>query len=241
MIKLILGGPSYRMEVDARHSASLVPFAIRCAMPRMVAKKSFGGRMRYVVHPSPISIVAAHYQHGTPVAVARNGILKESLERLEATHIMMLDSDCSIPGDQVDPIIKCLLALGDRPMFGVPAPQRDRRANVWESRETKMTRLPLDGELHECYAVGFGCVVFNLGWYRAHWPKAPWFLDGWDSEFGPMGEDYKHCRELGLHLDGPPGDRNLALYAGSYVDHHDRGEGKSLRAEQNHDADRAAL
>lgn len=233
-MKLILGGPSYRMEVDARHAANNVTFALRCALPRIVAKKGFGGRLRHVVTPSPISIVGTHYQHCTPVAMARNALMKESLADTEATHYMMLDSDCSIPFDQCDPIILALLALGDRPMFGVPAPQRNRQMNVWQSRAVKWradSTLRTDGKLHECWAVGFGCVVFNLDWYRKHWPSPPWFLDGWDEELGPMGEDYRHCMEL---HDKTSTERSaVPLFAGAYVDHHDRGEGKPLIPEQS--------
>ena len=229
--RILLGGPSYRMEVDARHSASLVPFALRLAMPRMVQRKAFGGRMRDVVTPSPFVVIGTAYEHGTPVALARNGLFRTALES-EADVLLWLDSDCSIPMEQIDPIIRAMLlwlapSAPERPLLGVPAPQRDRRANVWTSREDKLTRLDLDGAVHPCFAVGFGCVAFRLGWYRREWPTAPWFRDSWDESMASyVGEDYGHCRALAER------DPHGPCYAGAYVDHHDRGEGKSLAADQ---------
>jgi hypothetical protein len=218
VIRLILGGPSYRMEVDARHAAFLVTFALRAIAPRVIQRKTFGGLKK---GPPDVTILGTAYEHGTPVAYARNHLFEGALGVTDATHLAWLDSDCSYVPSQIDDILHALRSLGDRPMFGVPAPQRDRHANVWLDREMKLEKLSLDGALHPCHAVGFGCVFFNLNWYRREWPKAPWFQDRWDPEIGYMSEDYGHCRELAARGVVP-------LYAGAYVDHHDRGEGKPL-------------
>ncbi len=216
-MRLIIGGPAYRMEVDARHAASLVRFATRASLPTAKTVKGFGGKPKFQVSPSAVSIVGAHYEHGTPVAYARNSMFKGTLAEVGASHLLWLDSDVSIPPDQDGPILRALSALGDRPIVIIPCQQRDHQVNVWIDRTTKLTRLALDGgELAECYAGGFGCVGFNLAWYRAHWPTGPWFRDSWDDGIGYVSEDYGHCRALADR--GAP-----VLYAGTYVDHHARG------------------
>lgn len=226
-IRLILGGPSYRMEVDARHAAHLVTFALRASLPRVAAKKNFAGKLRHLVTPSPVSILGTMYEHGTPVAYARNHLFTGALEVDDATHLLWLDSDCSFVPSQIELYLHALLTLGDRPMFVVPTPQRDRVVNVWETAETR-ARVFLDGELRACHAGGFGCVVFNLAWYRAHWPKSPWFQDLWDPAIGYVSEDVGHCHALIARGFQP-------LYAGAYVDHHDRGDGKPIDVEQHKD------
>lgn len=223
MIRLILGGPSYRMEVDARHAAHLVTFALRASLPRP-RKKTFGGVKR---DPPDIVILGTAYEHGTPVAYARNHLFGGALGVEDATHLLWLDSDCSFPPDQIDWILTALRswvrepALASSPLLGVPAPQRDRALNVWKDERTKVVRLATDGGVRPCHAVGFGCVMFDLRWYRREWPAAPWFQDRWDSEIGYISEDYGHCRALAARGHQP-------LYAGAYVDHHDRGDGKPL-------------
>ncbi len=221
-MKLIIGGPSYRMENDARHTASIATFGIRITLPRIVAKKSFGGKMRAIVTPSGVTVLGFHYEHGTPVALARNSMFKTALAEAAATHLLWVDSDVSLPGDQSDFILAGI--RGADPITLFPCPQRDRHANIWTDAKTKLTSLRTDGTLRECYAGGFGAVAFNLEWYREHWPEGPWFRDSFDATIGYLSEDYVHCRALVAR-----GAR--CLYAATYVDHHDRGDGKPLVAD----------
>lgn len=215
MMKLILGGPSYRMEVDARHAAHMVEFALRATAVRSG---------KYSQGKSDIQILGTAYEHGTPVAYARNHLFEGALAVEDATHLLWLDSDCSFPPDQIPLILHAFRnwVQGGGPLLAVPAPQRNRVLNIWASEKVKETRLLLDGAIHECFAAGFGCVAFDLGWYRKHWPKAPWFRDDWTT-VGYVSEDYGHCRALAAMSE-------KILYAGAYVDHHDRGEGKPLES-----------
>jgi hypothetical protein len=224
-VRLLLGGPSYRMEVDARHAASLLSFGLSATLPRIVSKKAFGGKMRDIVTPSPITIVGAAYEHATPVSLARNGLFRAALAAPDVSHLLWLDSDCSIPGHQVPLLIRGLLAMEERAILIVPTVQRDGHANVWLTPTERLTRLSLDGEIRECRMGGFGCVVFNLAKYRQYWDTGPWFRDGWDEAGGYLSEDFTHC--ISLH------ERHVSptYYLAAYVDHHDRGGGSALNPE----------
>ncbi len=211
-MNLILGGPSYRMEVDARHAARLVEFALVATHHRTADGKG-------------VAIIGTAYEHGTPVALARNHLFKGALGVEDADVLLWLDSDCAFASDQIPNVLRALhnwsrLPTG-APMLIIPAPQRDRQLNIWKSKREKLTRLSTDGALHPCYAGGFGCVAFDLAWYRAAWPEGPWFRDGWEGEAGYLSEDFNHCRLLA--------DRGCQpMYAATYVDHHARGKGEEL-------------
>lgn len=200
---LIIGGPAYRMEVDAHHAASMTLLALTA--------RDIGVR-----------VVAAHYEHGTPVAYARNSMFAKSLTDLDATHLYWMDADCSIPPDHFGAI---LIALDKAaPITIVPTPQRDGAINVWLSQTERPASILTDGKLLPCKAGGFGGVAFDLRWYRKHWPTRPWFHDGWSDEVaalnpqgdGTISEDYNHC--LGVAERG-----GIVQYVGAVLRHRHRG------------------
>ena len=206
------------MEVDAHHCGSLISLAVRLSTSRRESK-GFDGKWRY--GPTPIEILGAVYEHGTPVALARNSIFKYALESVrDAEKLLWLDADCSIPQDQIPAIVKAL--EGADPICIIPTAQRNKASNVWiGGPEKRLESVMLDGKLRECYAGGFGCVAFDLEWYRDHWPEAPWFRDGWTTGLGYESEDYGHCRALVA--------RGASVqYVGARVLHHARGGGEAL-------------
>lgn len=204
-MRLLLGGPAYRMEVDARHAASMLAFACRA--------QSRG-----------VEVLGAMYAHGTPVAYARNDLFREALADPGKPDVLLWwDSDCATPGVHHDALIAALVR--PPPCLIIPTPQRNGTSNVWLDKRTRIAKVQPDGEKRDCWAGGFGAVAFRLDWYREHWPAAPWFQDGWDPEVaaesqgdGYTSEDYNHCR--GVWSRG-----GKVQYLGAWADHYHRGHG----------------
>lgn len=191
---VILGGPSYQMLLDARHSGSMLNLAVRL----VVTGRATG--------------VATNWGHGCPVEMARNRLFQQALELTEATHLCWMDSDCFWPAEMTDGWIWAMEELARRkaPFCGFPVHQRNGDSNVVESIEgVRHHRLrgsvKMEATMKECAAMGLGAAVFYLPWYRDNWSSGPWFRTDWTG--GEMtSEDFWHTSRLYMVNDGRAGD-----------------------------------
>lgn len=176
----IIGGPAYRMQIDARHALNVTHMAIY-----LFAKGH--------------QLIGLNYRHGVPVEIPRNEIFERALSS-ESDFLLTMDSDTF--GFDLDRTLRLALTLRSLkvPCFAYPSPLRDGTANIWLSRTEKVTKFKPEPDklvLRECFAIGTACVVYNLAWYREHWPKGPHFRTEWGrSEFEFVSEDIWHSLKL---------------------------------------------
>lgn len=85
---------------------------------------------------------------------------------------------------------------------------------------TTYDAVPLDDLLHKVQPVGCiggACIAVNCNWFRAYWPKAPWFEMrheyGEGRPFNKRGEDYSIC-------DGIWSRGGIVLCDGRFVPSH---------------------
>lgn len=193
-MRLILGGPSYQMQVDARHAGSMASLALRLREL---------GRLEWIQF---------HWSHGCPVEHARNNLFAQALAT-NATHLLWVDSDCYWSSAENDGIAWMLEQLrGDEgretPFIAIPVHQRNGACNIVKERkgprfERFAGKVTMEAKLHDCIAAGTGVCGFFLPWYRSHWKHAPWFRTDW--EHGEMiSEDFWHTNRLLMKHGVPP-------------------------------------
>ncbi len=203
--RLLVGGPAYRLELDARHASAMI------ALTAYVERKCAG----------EITFMGAMYEHGCPVEQARNALFPKSLE--VADYLLWMDSDVYFdPMDSIS-IVDLFrgMARADIPFLGVPCPQRNGVANVWMSRDKRLESIKTNSSsrrFHRCYAMGLGMTLLYLPWYRKHqeqWQKEgePWFRTAWDREKGLISEDHWHTRQIAAHGAEP-------RYTDALIAHH---------------------
>lgn len=180
MSKWILGGPSYQLSVDARHAANMVHTGL------MLGKH----------------LHAINYRHGVPVETPRNGLFQQALDISEVDFVLWADSDV-FGWDQSILHIAKNLEFYKKPLCGIPVNQRNGDSNVWLHQDKKLAgTIPVSTDLHECWAIGFGFVMFWLPWYREHFNKGPYFRTEWNGD-AMQSEDVWHCRELARRGESP--------------------------------------
>lgn len=178
---IVLGGPCYRMELDARHAGTF-------------------GMLALALH-SRCASIAWKYQHGNPVSETRNSIMATLLDDPESDIFVSMDSDSYFLAHDIPTVADCIIRhySHERVLAGFASKQRDGRLNVWTGNDggQRYTTIHSDCKPIPVHAIGAGCLIFNLSWYREHWPNRFWFRDQWSEEDGGcMSEDYWHCRTL---------------------------------------------
>ncbi len=182
-MRLILGGPSYQMQVDARHAGSMASLALRLREL---------GRLEWIQF---------QWTHGCPVEMARNRIFADALAS-DATHLFWADADCYWPSAEQDGIAWLLreIAVLRRPFAAIPVHQRNGACNIVKERrgarfERMSGKVTMEAKLHDCIAAGTGVCAFFLPWYRQHWKTGPWFRTDWEDE-EMISEDFWHTNRL---------------------------------------------
>lgn len=191
---LIIGGPAYNMQVDARHASAMVELSLKALLSGQVES------------------VNTLYEHGCPVEMARNSLFRKALSEKDATHLITADSDVYWENSE-ELIWGCHYIWGynmngelvtPQPLMGIPVLQRNGAANILEnegSSDRLHGRIRVGRGPRYCFAVGTGLCLYNLDWYRVHWPEGPWFRTDWFDIFGNgrdifVSEDFWHCLEL---------------------------------------------
>jgi len=181
MIRFMTGGPSYQLQVDARHAACMAEIAGTARVHGM----EWGG---------------SHYRHGCPVEMPRNALFQAALEDKELDQLLWMDSDTFVHPEDVQQVFDVLKysSHSGLPFIGVPCNLRGDKSlsNVWCSDGEEVWKALMD-DVHAgpCHAMGLGFAVFNLRQYRHHWPVGPWFYTQWqDGVF--CSEDYVHTSQL---------------------------------------------
>lgn len=182
-MRVVIGGPSYQMLLDARHAGAMGNLAL--------ALRASGA----------CEWVQFHWGHGCPVEHARNRLFTDALKS-GATHLFWADADCYWLPSDVNGVLWLLAELESQrlPFAALPTHQRNGDSNIIESREGKKWnrlrgKVTMAAELKECVAAGLGAAAFYLPWYRDNWPDAPWFRTEW--RHGDMiSEDFWHTNRL---------------------------------------------
>jgi hypothetical protein len=178
-VTIATGGCTYRMLRDERSMRSIIELAAACE--RSPGEFNYGGH--YAKHTSNLWTGRAEWLRDmiadklTDFAVSIDSDTAFNAMRLliECRRINALDIAIGICPVRIGGTGECNLNIGD-------PPRRIRAAGLAEL---------LKSDAREIESGGFGVAVFNLWWYREHWPlPAPEVI-----ELG-LGEDVEHCRAV---------------------------------------------
>lgn len=188
-VRAILGGPSYLMQVDARHATSMVGLAIE-------------------LYQSGCRSIEIDYQHACPVEIARNAIFTRAVKS-DATHLIWVDSDVYWGGEDNPNIIwGCdWLFKNPAPIICIPVRQRNGHSNIiLDDSFNRLQRAEIGRKVFPCWGAGLGMAIFYLPWYREHATSAgwgsegnPWFRTEWMPIHGErqfISEDIWHTSRL---------------------------------------------
>ncbi len=226
MIKLALGTPAYRRQIDAGHRAQDLSYMFVSAL-------SEGAFM-------PVGVL---HSDGCSVAHGRNQILYQALHS-GADWLLMQDADTiyAPTSQKLDmsftaPVFQAIADAHNQQAAVVAAAveQRQQGAVTWNviEGERRLEESEFRDRVVAVDAIGTAFMAINLKWIGAHFSKAPWFhmLHGSVAETGApakMGEDIFFCkqvrarggvilcdgrlrpRHVGLGATGHEGDRTIA-------------------------------
>lgn len=198
-MKLAIGCPAYRGQVDVNHIPQVVSiFASQLAVHNRV---SWGGFF------SADSACVAH---------ARNHLVYGAMGA-GADWLLMVDADtyCVPEGARVHPAIPMLLTAEAHGAAVIAAPVQRRRsksyncslklADTWVLVE----KQDFEGKVIEADRLGTAYMAIDLNWLRSKWSSPPWFTMDFPKRGEPawIGEDFLFCdgvRDLGgkLLIDG---------------------------------------
>lgn len=140
----------------------------------------------------------------SPVAKARNGIVKEFLAS-KCTHLLMVDADTIIPKDAVEK----LLALDSPIASGItPTIQGDEVVmNIYREKDGKLLAYAQDDALPDAdrmtvAAVGASCLMVKREVFEKM-EKPPYFFDLWTQANQYISEDIMFCnlaKDLGYSI-----------------------------------------
>jgi len=178
MLRVVVGGPWYRTQIDTRAMVSIVALVVDA--PRCGA-----------------AVVKLAGQDGL-LDMSRNRLLDDAI-RSGADWFLSLDADCSIVNPRTVYAALHDARRQDVALVGFPALEGSGRLNV-VGLDCQRLAAPPAGQL-EVSRVGFGAVAFRLGWYATHWPRdLPYChtLPARDEHgrWGAIGEDFGHCLEV---------------------------------------------
>jgi hypothetical protein len=194
--KVIIGGPCYQMQMDARHGGIVAELGIRLRELRKVDYLQY------------------EYEHGCPVEMPRNNLFRKALAS-EATHLVWMDSDCYFASRDIDGLIWIIDALAETklPFCAVPVTQRDGCVNIvekvdWTAEPPRFPRfrgtVAMEPRLRKCEVAGLGLAVFWLPWYRERWPTGPHFRTHWLDGRNFISEDFWHTWQLSQRHETRP-------------------------------------
>ncbi len=190
-MRVLLGGPAYRLQMDARHAAAMIT-------------------LTHAVQPI---IAGPIYLHGCPVEDARNRVMRQALDAEHATHLLSVDSDCWADVETVLAMFEFAAQHSADAAVALPVPQRDGRCNVFRfddvEAQTGFERVfysDISGRKpFRAAATGAAFILLNLDWYRAHWDRPPWFRTFYPEDGGTtyFSEDTWHTMNLGKRGSAP--------------------------------------
>lgn len=189
---IIVGGCAYRMAVDARHAAALAVFA------------------GATVGSDHWQIVEISYRHTSALPAGRAAWIRDALAESRADLAISIDSDTAFDAIGLrnaigrvrdgDAMAIAPVRIGGTKLVNLNVLGDDGAPRRMTSHE--FADLPLGGAIH---SGGFGLVIHNLAWYRAHWarPEA-------EGIAGDLGEDIAWCLSVGRR-----GGRITAAHVGT--------------------------
>lgn len=135
--------------------------------------------------------VSLHYNIGSEVAMQRQQLVEEALER-DPTHILWLDSDMRFPSD----IINTLLAHNKEVVACNYSTRVEPQVPVAFLSEGDLDdRLNKSKGKSSVFAVGLGCMLVNTKVFKDI--NKPYFAVEWNDDVTDLvGEDLYFCRKL---------------------------------------------
>lgn len=181
-MRLMVGGCVYRNMVHTSHCASMVSFAARIA-------GDYGSELELC------------YRHSSNLPQGRSLWLRGALLS-RAEMAITVDSDTGFDGGILHDELLCLPRDSNSWAIAVAPVCRDTefgpRINVYSSQGmTCDPRAMLYGTVPRLWAGGFGLAVFNLHWFREHWPTPfPQPFGKPEIDYINQGEDIQMCRSV---------------------------------------------
>lgn len=197
MITIITGGPSYRLMRHEQSATALMELAVLC--------ERFGSAAAAHGSQSGFSFAGHNPFHTSDLWGGRALWLREHIADKRIDAAIAVDTDTTFNAmrlllevrDQV--VCKTDVAIGLCPVrrggTGKPGTKGTGECNLQldggkHIREGGLVEL-LRSERRDIVAGGFGVAVFNLGWYREHWPLP----EPEEIRLG-LGEDIEHCHAV---------------------------------------------
>lgn len=174
-MRLVIGGPT----------RDTVPASFAVDLAQLYAMTLIHG---------PWSSVLIGYEPSTYVHVGREQFLEKAIYKLQASHVLWLDTDMQLPADTALRLWKNM-AEHNAPIVACNCVMRDRR-RIFTAQfdgEHVATR-PTSTGLQSVDSVGLAVMLMRTDIVR-DWPR-PWFLHGMNDTGGDIGEDRMFCRAL---------------------------------------------
>lgn len=201
-----IGGPSYCMTTDARHTVSV-------------------GLLSQLLRTKPVEYIDYEYKHGTPVDIPRNKLFESALKD-KVDILVWMDSDCFIKTEDVPYVANCIhnAYKQDTAFSTFPTIQRDGDLNIWVTEERlKITDLPEDNKSFPVDASGLGFGIFVMRNFRKYWNRGPWFCTSYvinkSGAICFVSEDFAFTSSLACKIAG----QQPICHPGTIIQHVHRG------------------
>jgi hypothetical protein len=182
-----IGGCCYRMQVDARQVASVAALSVHSAMGGDPSGPSL----------TPL-LTTFDYTHTSCLTMGRMEWLRKQIADRDLTWAVSLDSDMVFSPMELladMPIVSGRFAMGLAPARVAGTTLGQLHIREWNEEYPpgeywNEFKACLDGNREICSG-GFGLTVFNLDWFREHWPLP---AISWEGESTmTFGEDVAFC------------------------------------------------
>ena len=184
MITLAVGGIAYQSKVHVAHLQSVLTLGV-------------------LSDENAFVIGHVEYAHSSNLPQARSLWLRKMISEHSLTHALSLDSDTSFDPmqmcNELNRLNRLLGPLGLGTAIHCVPVVRDTNPpslNLFVNRGESISLSSCGSGYPTLWAGGFGCVLFNLDWFRLNWnnPFPEQFGDSED--WINQGEDIQMCRSV---------------------------------------------
>lgn len=180
-IGIAVGGLAYRSSVHVAHAASIAELTA------------------YVMSTDSARLTAIKYQHTSNLPQGRSLWLRGLMMDRTTDYAVSVDSDTAFSASHLLGQIVYMdhgTAIGIAPVCRV-APDGRARLNIYHAAGEPFESSTCGGGHPSLWAGGFGLAVFNMRWYRRHWPEPYPEMFGEPSvDYINQGEDIQMCRSV---------------------------------------------
>ena len=188
MLKLGIATPSYRALVHDHLQDQLANLWAACltSSAAYVQRGAKDGLVLSAAGRLGVAYAGRLYQSGCSITLARNRFVYGAL-KLGWDWLLMCDSDTYWPGaPQAILAMVSSAHVQEAAVIAAPVLRRDGRYNILSEQGTSLIPEDFRGRTLRVGRAGAAFLALNLAWFRAEWPRQPWFR--WEQTEAPDGE-----------------------------------------------------